>query len=201
MPLPSRTPAEAVEHYRGRTVRLLSCVTSVHVVVRAYHASDAPHQLELADTAKMRGGPFSFDVAEQYEVRQDVDGWRVEILGYLYAIGYERLRAHCLPLASPRRQSDNAAAHARRRRHPGRRSVAREGPPTHGAGRPRGGRRAGDRRAWHRAPARRLAATDRRGRSPLTAGRPQVASPVSGADARRAGAECLSRRAGDRVSR
>jgi hypothetical protein len=37
----------------------------------------------------MRGGPFSFDVAEQYEVRQDVDGWRVEILGYLYAIGYE----------------------------------------------------------------------------------------------------------------
>jgi hypothetical protein len=89
MPPPSRTPAEAVEHYRGRTVRLLSCVTSVHVVVRAYHASDAPHQLELADTAKMRGGPFSFDVAEQYEVRQDVDGWRVEILGYLYAIGYE----------------------------------------------------------------------------------------------------------------
>src|ERR1700686_450817 len=89
MPHASKTPAEAVEHYRGRTVRLLSCVTSVHVVVRAYHLSDRPHQLELADTAKMRGGPLSIDVAEEYEVRQDADGWRVGILGYLYAIGYE----------------------------------------------------------------------------------------------------------------
>jgi hypothetical protein len=42
---------KAVEHYRGRTVRLLSCVTGVHVVVCAYHLSDAPHELELADTA------------------------------------------------------------------------------------------------------------------------------------------------------
>lgn len=89
MPHASKTPAEAVEHYRGRTVRLLSCVTSVHVVVRAFRLSDAPHELELADTAKMRGGPLSIDVAEEYEVRQDRDGWRVEILGYLYAIGYE----------------------------------------------------------------------------------------------------------------
>jgi hypothetical protein len=63
-------------------------VTSVHVVVRAY-LSDAPHELELADTAKMRGGPLSIDVAEEYEVRQGADGWHVEILGYLYAIGYE----------------------------------------------------------------------------------------------------------------
>lgn len=89
MPHTSKTPAEAVEHYRGRTVRLLSCVTSVHVVARAYHLSDKPHELELADTAKMRGGPLSIDVAEEYEVRQDAEGWRVEILGYLYAIGYE----------------------------------------------------------------------------------------------------------------
>ncbi len=89
MPHASKTPAEAVEHYRGRTVRLLSCVTAVHVVVRAYHLSDMPHDLELADTAKMRGGPFSVDVAEEYEVRQDTDGWHVEIVGYLYAIGHE----------------------------------------------------------------------------------------------------------------
>jgi hypothetical protein len=51
----SRTPAEAVEHCRGRTVRLLWCVTSEHVVVSAYHASDVPQQLELSDTAKLRG--------------------------------------------------------------------------------------------------------------------------------------------------
>jgi hypothetical protein len=89
MPHTSKTPAEAVEHYRGRTVRLLSCLTSVHVVVRAYHLSDKPHQLELADTAKMRGGPLSIDVAEEYELRQGADGWRVAIVGYLYAIGYE----------------------------------------------------------------------------------------------------------------
>lgn len=37
----------------------------------------------------MHGGPLSIDVAEEYEVRQDADGWRVAILGYLYAIGYE----------------------------------------------------------------------------------------------------------------
>jgi hypothetical protein len=61
MPRTSKTPAEAVEHYRGKTVRLLSCVTSVHVVARAYHLSDKPHELELADTAKMRGGPLSID--------------------------------------------------------------------------------------------------------------------------------------------
>jgi hypothetical protein len=89
MPHTSKTPAEAVEHYRGRTVRLLSCVTSVHVVARAYHLSDKPHELELADTAKMHGGPLSIDVAEEYEIRQDADGWHVAILGYLYAIGDE----------------------------------------------------------------------------------------------------------------
>jgi hypothetical protein len=61
MPHTSKTPAEAVDHYRGRTVWLLSCVTSVHVVVRAYHLSDTPHELELADTATMPGGPLSID--------------------------------------------------------------------------------------------------------------------------------------------
>ncbi len=60
MPRTSKTPAEAVEHYRGKTVRLLPCVTSVDVV-SAYRLSDAPHELELADTAKMRGGPLSID--------------------------------------------------------------------------------------------------------------------------------------------
>jgi hypothetical protein len=58
MPHASKTPAEAIEHYRGKTVRLLSCVTSVHVVVSAYHLSDTPHELELADTAEMHGGPL-----------------------------------------------------------------------------------------------------------------------------------------------
>lgn len=85
----SRTAAEAIEHYRASAARLLSCVTSVHVVVGAYHASDSPNQLELADAAKMRGGSFSVEVAEQYRVRQDVDGWNVEILGYVYGIQYE----------------------------------------------------------------------------------------------------------------
>jgi hypothetical protein len=96
MPRTSKTPAEAVEHYRGRTVRLLSCVTSVHVVARAYHLSDTPHELELADTAKMPGGPLSIDVAEEYEVRQDADGWRVAILGYGYE-GRELLSYHWHP--------------------------------------------------------------------------------------------------------
>jgi hypothetical protein len=90
MPHRSRTPAEAIEHYRGRTVRLLSSVTSEHVVVSAYHASDAPQRLELADPAKLRSGhPLRLSVAEHYEVREDADGWRVEIVGYLYAIEYE----------------------------------------------------------------------------------------------------------------
>jgi hypothetical protein len=47
MPRTSKTPVETVEHYRGKTMRLLSCVTSVHVV-SAYRLSDAPHELELA---------------------------------------------------------------------------------------------------------------------------------------------------------
>ena len=58
MPRTSKTPVETVEHYRGKTMRLLSCVTSVHVVVSAYHLSDTPHELELADTAEMHGGPL-----------------------------------------------------------------------------------------------------------------------------------------------
>jgi hypothetical protein len=91
MPPRSRTPAEAIERYRGRTVRLLSCVTTEHVVVSAYHASDdAPHQLELADPAKLRSAhPLHLNLAEHYEVHEDADGWHVEIVGYLYAIEYE----------------------------------------------------------------------------------------------------------------
>jgi hypothetical protein len=90
MPHRSRTPAEAIEHYRGRTVRLLSCVTSEHVVVSAYHASGVPQQLELADPAKLRSGhSLRLSVAEHYEVHEDADGWHVEIVGYLYALEYE----------------------------------------------------------------------------------------------------------------
>jgi hypothetical protein len=92
MPHASSTPAEAVEHYRGRTVRLLSCVTSAHTTVSGYHASDVPHRLLLSDgdAMRLRAEPrLTIEVAEQYEVRQDAAGWLVKILGYRYAIGYE----------------------------------------------------------------------------------------------------------------
>ncbi|HEV7937334.1 MAG TPA: hypothetical protein VGP18_04845 [Solirubrobacteraceae bacterium] len=67
MPRTSKTPVETVEHYRGKTMRLLSCVTSVHVV-SAYRLSDAPHELELADTAKMRGGPLDRRMCDRHEL-------------------------------------------------------------------------------------------------------------------------------------
>jgi hypothetical protein len=92
MPHESRTPAEAVEHYRGRIVRLLSCVTSAHTTVSGYHASDLPHRLSLADgdPVRLRGElRLTLDVTEQYRVCEDTDSWRVEIVGYLYAIEYD----------------------------------------------------------------------------------------------------------------
>jgi hypothetical protein len=92
MPHESRTPAEAVEHYRGRIVRLLSCVTSAHTTVSGYHASDLPHRLSLADGDPVRLRDelrLTLDVTEQYRVCEDTDGWRVEIVGYLYAIEYD----------------------------------------------------------------------------------------------------------------
>jgi hypothetical protein len=86
----SRTPAEAVEHYRGRTARLLACVTSEHVVVSAYHAANPPHQLELSDLAKLRAPHLlRLSIGEHYEAREEADGWRVEIVGYNYAIEHE----------------------------------------------------------------------------------------------------------------
>jgi hypothetical protein len=88
----SRTPAEAVEHYRGQTVRLLSCVTTAHTTVGGYHASELPHRLSLSDgdPAPLRGEPhLTLDVTEQFRVFEDADGWRVEIVGYLYALEYE----------------------------------------------------------------------------------------------------------------
>jgi hypothetical protein len=86
----SRTPAEAVEHYRGRTARLLACLTNEHVVVSAYHTADPPHQLELSDLAKLRAPhPLRLSVGEHYEAREDADGWRVEIVGYNYAIEHD----------------------------------------------------------------------------------------------------------------
>jgi hypothetical protein len=92
MPHASRTPAEAVERYRGQIVRLLSCVTSAHTTVSGYHASDLPHRLSLADgdPVRLRGElRLTLDATEQYRVYEDADGWRVEIVGYLYAIEYE----------------------------------------------------------------------------------------------------------------
>lgn len=89
---PSKAPAEAVEHYRGRTVRLLSCLTSAHTTVSGYHAGDHPHRLLLArgDAARLQAEPgLTLLVTEQYEVRQSTAGWHVEIVGYLYAIGHE----------------------------------------------------------------------------------------------------------------
>jgi hypothetical protein len=88
----SRTPAEAVEHYRGRTARLLASLTNAHAAVSGYHASGGPHRLLLADgdAVRLHTEPrLTINVAEQYEVRQDSAGWRVEIVGYLYAISYE----------------------------------------------------------------------------------------------------------------
>jgi hypothetical protein len=65
MPRQSRTAAEAIERYRGRTVRLLSCVTTAHVVVSAYHASEIPHRLSLADPVRLRGeARLTLDVTE-----------------------------------------------------------------------------------------------------------------------------------------
>ncbi len=92
MPHEHRTGAEAVEHYRGRTVRLLSCVTSAHTTVSGYHASGLPHRLSLADgdPVRLRGElRLTLDATEQYRVYEDADGWHVEIVGYLYAIQYE----------------------------------------------------------------------------------------------------------------
>jgi hypothetical protein len=92
MPHVSRTPAEAIEHYRRQIVRLRSCVTSAHTTVSGYHASDLPHRLSLADgvSVRLRGEPrLTLDVTEQYRVREDAEGWHVEIVGYLYAIGHK----------------------------------------------------------------------------------------------------------------
>jgi hypothetical protein len=103
MPQASRTPAEAIEQYRGRTVRLLSCVTSAHTTVSAYHASDLPHRLLLADGDAVRlrtESRLTLDVTEQYRVHEDAEGWRAEVVGYLYGIeceGRELLSYHWHP--------------------------------------------------------------------------------------------------------
>jgi hypothetical protein len=80
---PSRTSAEAVEQ---------SCVTSAHTTVGGYHAADQPHRLLLADgdTVRLHAEQrLTLHVSEEYEVSQDSEGWRVEVLGYLYGIEYE----------------------------------------------------------------------------------------------------------------
>ena len=88
----SRTPAEAVEHYRSRTVRLLSCITNAHVVVSGYHAATVPHRLSLADSdpVRLRGEQqLTLDVAEHYRVRNTDDGWWVQVVAYSYILGQD----------------------------------------------------------------------------------------------------------------
>lgn len=88
MPSPSRTPAEAVEDYRTRRVRLLSCVTNAHVIVSGYHQADIPHRLSLAGADPVRLGAehqLTLDVGEHYRVREGSDGWEVEVVAYFYA--------------------------------------------------------------------------------------------------------------------
>ncbi len=89
MPSLSRT---AAEHYRSRTVRLLSCITNAHVVVSGYHAAAVPHRLALADSdhVRLRGEQhLSLDVAEHYRVRDTDDGWWVEVVAYSYILGQD----------------------------------------------------------------------------------------------------------------
>jgi hypothetical protein len=68
MPHASRTPAEAVERYRGQIVRLLSCVTSAHTTVSGYHASDLPHRLSLADGDPSLGWKLAWNFQPGLEV-------------------------------------------------------------------------------------------------------------------------------------
>ncbi len=91
MPHASRTPAEAVEHYRGQIVRLLSCgpaptppsaATTPPICRTACRSPTAT----LCDCGEPR---LTLDATEQYRVHEDAEGWHVEIVGYLYAIGYE----------------------------------------------------------------------------------------------------------------
>ena len=92
MPSLSRTPADAVEHYRSRTVRLLSCITNAHVVVSGYHAAPIPHRLSLADSdsVRLRGDQhLTLDVAEHYRVRNTEGGWWVQVVAYSYILGYD----------------------------------------------------------------------------------------------------------------
>lgn len=53
MAAPSRTAAEAVEHYPGRIVRLLSCVTSART---GCHAADRPDRLLRRGEQKASAG-------------------------------------------------------------------------------------------------------------------------------------------------
>lgn len=88
MPSPSRTPAEAVEEYRTRRVRLLSCVTNAHVIVSGYYQADIPHRMSLAGSDPVRLAAehqLTLDVGEHYRVREGSDGWDVEVVAYFYA--------------------------------------------------------------------------------------------------------------------
>jgi hypothetical protein len=83
---PSKTPAEAVERYRGRAVQLLSCVTSAHTTVSGYHVSDLPQRLSVAggDPVRLRGeSRLTLEITEQFRLREITDGWIVQIVGYL----------------------------------------------------------------------------------------------------------------------
>jgi hypothetical protein len=89
VPKQSRSPAEAVEEYRSRKVRVLSCATNAHVVVSGYHQADIPHRLSLAGSDPVRLGSehqLTLDVGEHYRVRKGSDGWQVDVVAYFYAL-------------------------------------------------------------------------------------------------------------------
>jgi len=82
--LPARTPAEAVQAYRARISRVLSCLTTAHVDVGGgYAPSAAPHALIMAgnDAVALRGASrLTLAVSEHYTITEDSDELAVEPL-------------------------------------------------------------------------------------------------------------------------
>jgi hypothetical protein len=90
--LPARTPAEAVQAYRARISRVLSCITTAHVDVGGgYAPSAAPHALIMArnDAVTLRGeSHLTLAVSENYIITNDpATSWQVHRAAYFYVIG------------------------------------------------------------------------------------------------------------------
>jgi hypothetical protein len=89
--LQARTPAEAVQAYRARISRVLSCLTTAHVDVGGGYAPSAiPHALIMAgnDAVALRGASrLTLAVSEHYTIKEDSAGWQVQRAAYFYAIG------------------------------------------------------------------------------------------------------------------